>query len=109
MTTIDELCAAIESVGLPWAQMSFERGEDVQPPFIVLIPTTGNTSGANDLVWINSAEYDVELYTQRRDYLLEADVAAALESAGCFWTSGGYWHLKDEHLFEAVFTVTVRE
>ena len=33
MITIDELCQVVASIGLPWAQVGFERGDDVQPPF----------------------------------------------------------------------------
>lgn len=109
MITIDELCQVVASIGLPWAQVDFERGDDVQPPFIVLMPTSSDNSGANDLVWTHTTDYDVELYTEHRDYNLEAAIATALETAGTFWEPGGYWHLESESMFETVFTVTVRE
>lgn len=109
MITIDELCQVVASIGLPWAQVDFERGDDVQPPFIVITPTNPENSGANDEVWTHTVDYDIELYTKRRDYNLEGAVATALEVAEIYWEPGGYWHLESEKMFETVFTVTVRE
>ena len=109
MITIDELCQVVASIGLPWAQVDFERGDDVEPPFIVLMPSSGATVKANDGNWVRTVEYEIELYTERRNYNLEAAIATALETAGTDWDSGGYWHLESESMFETVFTVTVRE
>lgn len=109
MITIDELCAAIDSLGIPWAQVDFERGEDVEPPFIVLMPSAGATVKANDGNWVQTVEYEIELYTERRNYNLEAAIATALETAETDWEQGGYWHLESENMFETVFVVTVRE
>ena len=109
MITLDELCQAIASIGLPWANTDFERGDDISPPYIVLRKSGGITSGANDATWCHLVEYDIELYTQRRDYALESTVTNALDSAGIFYEDGGCWQIQDQGMVEAVFTVTVRE
>lgn len=109
MTTIDELCEAIASVGLPWANTDFEEEESVSPPYIVLSRQVGQSFGADDVTWCVVAEYDVELYTERRDYDLERRVADALDDAGIYFSDGGVWPLPTEGMVESVITVTVRE
>ena len=109
MTTLDDLCEAIASVGLPWANTDFERGEDVTLPYIVLTKTGASTYGANDLSWCLTAEYDVELYTERRDYGLERTITDALDNAGIYFEDAGVWKIESQGLVESVVTVTVRE
>ena len=109
MTTLDELCATIASVGLPWADTTFEREEDIAPPYIVLRKAGGTSAGADDASWLRVAEYEIELYTKRRDYGLERQVSDALDNAGIYFNDGGFWPLPSEGMVEAVFTVTVRE
>lgn len=111
MTTLDELCSVIDSIGLPWANTAFEREEkaEVFPPYIVLTRQTGQTFGADDATWCAVAEYDIELYTERRDYGLERTVTDALDNAGIYFSDGGVWPIPSEGLIEAVVTVTVRE
>ena len=109
MTTIDDLCAVLDTIGLPWTQVAWERGDDAELPYIVLMPTGADNTSASDEVWTHITTYDVELYCKRRDYQKEAIVASALEAAGIFWESGGYWFIDSESMFETVFTVTVRE
>ena len=110
MTTVDELCEAIATVGVPWTNAELGRGdEDFAPPYIVIRKSGGFTSGANDMTWCAIAEYDIELYTIHRNYGLERTVTDALDEAGIYYSDGGNWPLDTEGLFEAVMTVTVRE
>lgn len=109
MTTLDELCGVIASVGLPWANTAFETEEDVLPPYIVLTRRPGTTYGADDLTWCVVAEYDIELYTEHRAYDLERRVTDALDEAGIYFSDGGVWPIPSEGLIEAVVTVTVQE
>lgn len=109
MTTLDELCQVIDSIGLPWANTNFEREDDVSPPYIVLRKSDGSVIGANDSAWCHLVEYDIGLYTKRRDYALERTVMDALDGSGIFYDDGGFWELPEQGMVEAVFTVTVRE
>ena len=109
MITLDALCEAIASIGLPWANMAFEPDEDVSPPYIVLTRQIGQAFGADDATWCTVADYDVELYTEHRAYDLERTVADALDEAGIYFSDGGVWPIPSEGLVEAVVTVTVRE
>ena len=110
MNTLDDLCAAIVTVGVPWTNAELGRGdEDFAPPYIVLRKTVGVPSAANDMTWCTIAEYDVELYTVHRNYALERAVRDALDDAGIYYSDGGAWPLESEGLFETVMTVTVRE
>ena len=109
MTTLDELCGVIGAIGLPWTNTEWTRDDDAQLPYIVLKKTGGTAHGANDATWCVVAEYDIELYTERRDYALERTVTDALDDAGIYFSDGGAWPIPSEGMHEAVITVTVRE
>ena len=109
MITIDELCRALDGIGVPWSNGDFERGDDISPPYIVLNKSGASSYGANDITWCLTTEYEIELYTERRDYQLERKVTDALDSLGLYFTDGGFWPLPTQGMVEAVITVTVRD
>ena len=88
MATYDDLCAAVESCGLPFARIQFDPYDpDGIPdaPFCILMPlTTRNRMGSNAVV-AHFYPYDVELYTDGSDMELEKRVQSALEGAGFAW------------------------
>ena len=109
MITLDDLCSVVASIGLPWANTNFERGEDMDAPYIVLSRQDVTTIAADDQTWFRMVDYDIELYTTRRDYKLESTVTDSLDNAGIYFADGGVWPIPAEGLIETVFTITVRE
>ena len=110
MTTLTELIEAIKSTQLPWVNTAWEKGEEPEPPYIVLIPepSGGRSYGAADGTWADTVTYDVELYAGNRSYALEREVQAALDAVPIFWIKE-FYYIESEHLAETVYTVTVRE
>lgn len=109
MITFDDLFAVVQSTGLPCYNTRVARGDDVAPPFVIVTKSGGSNDGADDVVWAHTVEYDVDLYSEVRDYENEAAITDALDAAGIWWTDGGLWEIQTEGLVEAVFTVPVRE
>jgi hypothetical protein len=110
MTTLTELCAALDGLRIPWANTEWAKGEEPEPPYIILIPepSGGRSYGAADGTWVDTVTYDVELYTHARSYATERKVQAALDAIRLFWRKDIY-NIESEYLAETVYTVTVRE
>ena len=89
MGTTDELCSAIASLGIPWAQHGFAAGDGTarpqRLPFVILMPTGADEIMADSVTYMALPLYDVELYTSARMYDLERQFEAALGSARIPW------------------------
>lgn len=107
MITLKELCAAIDGLGIPWANQKFDTDEP-EPPFICLVAGFSEAAYADNLTYMQWMPYDVALYTRQRDYATEQRVAAALDEAGCAYTLG-ITNIDNEKLVEAAFSVNVAE
>ena len=107
MTSLEELCAAVDGTGIPWANTSFEGGEP-SPPFIVLVPGYTDTAYADNAAWYRWMPYDVALYVRDRDIDAEARVEEALDAIGAAWEKA-VTRIDGEHLVETAYTVNVQE
>ncbi len=106
MPTYDDLCAAIESLDLPYARVQFDtRDPDNLPnvPFVVLMPTTTNHQQAGDAIAYHVWPYNVELYTDGSNMALEGAVQSALEAAG--FVPRRYTLGLDDNVVETVYSV----
>lgn len=85
MATYDDLCAAVEACGLPFARIQFDPDDPEgipEPPFAILMPRpTRNKMGSNRVV-MRFDQYDVELYTLGSDMGLEDRLDASLAAHG---------------------------
>lgn len=108
MVGLSELCAAIDSLGIPWTNEKFADGEERQPPFVCLVAGFSGALYADNVPWLDWMGYDVALYTRRRDYEAERRVAAALDAIECPYTLA-ITPIDSEGLIEAAFSVSVRE
>lgn len=110
MTTLTELIEAIKSTGLPWVNTAWGKGEEPEPPYIIIFaePSGGRSYGAANGTWVDTVTYDVELYAHVRSYALERDIQAALDAIGLFWRKE-FYYIDSESLAETVYNVTVRE
>ena len=108
IVSLDMLCDALDSLGIPWANQRFSDGEEPQPPFICLVAGFSGAAHADNAVWRDWMEYDVALYTRNRDYPTERKIAAALDALECTYTLA-ITPIDSENLIEAAFSVSVAE
>lgn len=108
MVTLKRLCAALDSLGIPWANQRFADGQEPQPPFICLVAGYSGAAHADNGVWQGWMEYDVALYTRERDYASERRIAGALDAIECPH-SLSVTQIDSENLIEAAFSVNVDE
>lgn len=78
----------------------------VEPPFICYLFTRSDDLMADDVNFLDISEFDIELYTDKKDPSLEASLEDALRSLGLTWTREET-SVESEHLNEVVYSVPV--
>lgn len=104
--TTQEVASMIESIGLPFAYYQFDEGTGQQPPFICFFYPQDNDVLADNTNYVKVSRLVIELYTDNKDFALEAAVEAALAGAGLVY-SRSEEKLDDERMFEVIYTTEV--
>lgn len=108
MPGIEELCAAISSCGLRFAQVEWDPSDKGSPPplpYVLILPGSTSDLIAGDCVLARQTWYDAELYTRGRDQVLERRLEEALEDAGLIPAIS---HVAlGSGVFETVYTMAV--
>ena len=76
----------IDSIGLPYAYYQFPDNSGQQPPFICFYFPDNNDLVADNSNYQKIEGLTVELYTDAKDFALEAQVEAALKEAGLVYS-----------------------
>lgn len=102
--TIQQINNMIGEIGLPFAYYQFDEGTGQQPPFICWM------IDANDDLYADNRNYQrigvliIELYTDTKDFALEAQVEAVLSE---FSYTKDSTHLDSERMHETIYTMEV--
>lgn len=84
--TYAAIAEMIEAVGLPWAYYQFKDDTKQAPPFVVYYYPDSDDFFADDKNYQKIRALIVELYTDEKDFALEAAVENALMDAGLSYT-----------------------
>ena len=74
------LAALLDTVGIPVARMEFKQPQS--PPYIVYIFTHSNNFYADSKVYATFENYQVELYTVKKDIAIEKALEAVFDDNG---------------------------
>ena len=89
--TYKEIASMIDSVGLPSAYYQFPDATPQAPPFICFLYPRNDDLYADDSNYQTIVQLVVELYTDTKDFELEAVVEAVLATHGLTWSKeSGY-------------------
>ena len=105
--TIDDVCTALDALGIPWANTKFKEG-GTEPPFIILAATEESEVFADDLNWQGEMGYTIYLVTEDREYALEKRVKAMLSDLEIAY-SFGVGQFDDEDVIQAYFQFSVED
>lgn len=110
MTTpsIKDVLAVIADVGLPCAQIQFYPEHLPEQPYVIVSPMSTRNVFGDGIVRKLLVQYQIMLYTQRRDIPLEQRLQDALTEARIPWER---FHTTDDegHSVVAVYETTVTE
>lgn len=86
---------------------AFEPGSLPVPPYICYLTTDSANFVADNKVYNAGDSVDIELYTTKRDFALEAKIEQALEDLELPWTRSDSYEVTEE-VYIIIYSTTVR-
>ena len=99
---MEKLVQMFSEMGIPFAYDHFAEGESPDPPFICYLLPGSNNFAADGKVYYKISQVNIELYTDRKDPLLEQKLEDALDAASIFYNKTEVW-IDSEKLYEVLF------
>jgi hypothetical protein len=101
-----EVPALLGRLGLPFAYDHFAEGESVDPPFAVYRYPNADNFAADGVAYFKQDILHIEVYTDRKDLVLEERIETALDESGIFYGKGETW-IDSEKLYEVLYEMEV--
>ena len=89
--TYQDVLDMLDETRLPSAYHHFAEGESPDPPFLVFLFPESDNFGADNRVYQKIDVLNIELYTDRKDPGIEADVEAVLSNNDLFYNKSEVW------------------
>ena len=105
---MEELVRIVSGMGIPFAYDHFAEGESPDPPFLCYLLPGSNNFSADGKVYYKIGRVNLELYTDRKDPLLEQKLEAALDAASIFYNKTEVW-IDSEKLYEVLYQFEMEE
>lgn len=103
--TYKEINTMVNSIGLPYAYYQFEETGQA-PPFVCFFYSNDNDFKADDSNYQKIEHLIIELYTDNKDFTLEATVEGVLSQNGMVWSKDEEW-IDTERMVEVVYEMDV--
>lgn len=104
--TTRQVAAMVASIGIPYAYYQFPEGTEQATPFICFFYPENNDIIADNSNYQKVERLAIELYTDNKDFELEAEVEAALAENGLVWSRAEEW-IAEERMLEVVYEMDV--
>ena len=101
-----DIVAMLEETGLPLAYDHFDEGESPDPPFLVFLFPYSHNFAADGTVYKKILELHVELYTDKKQPDVEAEVEAVLDRHEIYYDKSEVW-IPEEKLYEVLYSTEV--
>ncbi len=101
---LNDLIALLKKSGLPVAYHHFVKAQ--VPPFLVVFHTGIEAVKADNRTYSSFENYNIELYTDKKDISLENKVKALLDGADIEYDCAETY-IDSEKLFEVIFEITI--
>ena len=98
----EDIVNMLEETNLPFAYDHFAEGEALEPPFICfLFPGTSNVF-ADNVVWQKINDLNIELYTNKKEPALEAELEDVLTAHEFPYEKSEVW-IESENMYEVLY------
>lgn len=105
--TYQEIKAIIESIGLPSTYYQFNEGDEIPSlPYVVWYFPSSDNFSADNIVWQNNEQLNVELYSANKDFATEKAVETVLNNNGLFWEKTESY-ISSENMYEVLYILHV--
>ena len=102
MMSKSEVKSMIESVGLPYAYHHFAEGESPPCPFILYLYPKSSNFSADNIPFAKMDDLQIELYSKKRDFAIEAALEAELDARSLFYNKSEVY-ISSEGMFEVIY------
>jgi len=92
----------LEQTGLPVVYHHWESPPD--PPYIVYVFTDSENFGADDRVYARGDDYDVELYSDKKDPVTEKILEDLFDEYDIFYEKSEVW-IESERMYEVIYEI----
>ena len=100
---MDKIINILDEIGIPFAYSHFAEGESPEPPFLCyLLPRSDNFS-ADGAVYHKLSVVHFEVYTDRKDRVLENRVEDVFDKNNIFYNKSEVW-INSEKLYEVIYS-----
>ena len=104
--TYEQVAEMAEETYLPVAYDHFAEGDSPDPPFLIFLFPRSDNFAADGRSYVKIDELHFELYTDRKQPNVEAQVESVLDAHGFFYEKSEVW-IADERLYEVLYTMEV--
>ena len=104
--THSEVMEMLGELEIPFAYDHFAEGESPEPPFICFLYPKNIPTGADNTVYYQFHELDIEMYTDRKEPPLERMVEKLLTDHEIFFRKSEVW-IEEEKMYEVLYEVTI--
>ena len=106
--TYEEVMTIAQETGLPFAYDHFAEGESPNPPFLIFLFPASDNFAADGRVYFKINELHFELYTDRKQPDVEAQVEAVFDQHCLFYDKSEVW-IPEEKLYEVLYEMEVTQ
>ncbi|ABJ09625.1 aminopeptidase [Bacillus phage 1] len=99
---LDELNTILKQTGFPVAYSHF--GKPQKPPFITYVVAYSSNFGADDKVYQDIENVQIELYTDKKDLEAEERIKAVLDANSLYYETTETY-IPSERLYQKVYEV----
>jgi len=100
----DELYTLLKTTGLPVAYHAFKKPPSL--PYLVYLFTFSDNFGADNKVHSRADVYQVELYTVKKDPVIETKLEAALDGAELYWDKSETF-IESEDMYQILYEIEI--
>ena len=104
--TYEQVATMVSSIGVPYAYYQFPEGTAVAPPFVCFYFEGSDDLYADDKNYQRIRPLTIELYTDSKDFSLEATVEGILTSNGLTYARNEYW-IDSERMNMVAYTADI--
>lgn len=104
--TTQEIAAMVAAIGIPYAYYQFPEGTAQPTPFVCFYFSGDNDFKADSSNYQKIEHLIIELYTDNKDFELEATVESTLTAHGMVWSRSEEW-IDTERMLVVVYEMDV--
>lgn len=101
---MDELYSLLSNTGLPVSYRFFKNTPTL--PYIIYLLSSSENFGADDKVYCKAGNYQVELYSEKKDKASEKKLEDIFDSNDIYWDKTETY-IKSEGLYQVLYEITM--